>query len=94
MEFVITKLVMRGRLCDEIHLATVKNSTKAEMELVLRRVVLLVLRGRDCVRFPREEVRRGERERKMMTTANILCEKISTKRLRGLRLALNQFGST
>ena len=54
MEFVITKLVMRGRLCDEIHLATVKNSTKAEMELVLRRVVLLVLRGRDYVRFPRE----------------------------------------
>ena len=56
----------------------VRNSTKAEMELVLRRAVLLVLRGWDYVRFPREEVRRGERERKMMTTTNILCEKIST----------------
>ena len=84
---------MTSRLEEKL-VQTVRNSTKTEMELVLRTAVLLVLRGRDCVRFPREEVRRGERERKMMTTANILCEKISTKRLRGLRLALNQFGST
>ena len=45
-------------------------------------------------REERERDSEKERERRMMTAALILCEKISTNRLRGLRLALNQFGST
>ena len=80
---------------------TVKNSTKTERELVLEKGSTISTKRTGLCKTPkrgrekrRERDSEDERERKMMTTANILCEKISTKRLRGLRLALNQFGST